>query len=102
MKKQVKAVLGLICYALGIIFALYVGFWQMICRPLAGLYFALVAGELTLSMILACAVKLLFSTTFAGLIWCIGYIGYNYFKGTEDPDWETLEEQRRCRDSTGA
>ena len=41
-------------------------------------------------------------TTLAGLIWCIGYIGYNHFKGTEDPDWEVLEEQRRYRDSTSA
>lgn len=102
MKKHVKAVLGLICYGLGIVLALYVGLWHMICRPVAGLYFAFVAGELTLSMILACSVKVLFSTTFAGLIWCIGYIGYNYFKGTEDPDWEELEEQRRYRDSTSA
>lgn len=102
MKKQVKAVLGLICYGLGIVLALYVGFWQMICRPLVGLYAALIAGELTFSMILACAAKLLFSTTLAGLIWCIGYIGYNYFKGTEDPDWEALEEQERCSDSTSA
>lgn len=102
MKKHMKMILGLICYGLGIIFALYVGLWQMICRPLAGLYYAFAAGEITLAMILACAVKILFSTTFAGLIWCIGYIGYNYFKGTEDPDWEALEEQRRCSDSTSA
>ena len=58
--------------------------------------------ELTLSLIIACAIKILFSTTLAGLIWCIGYIGYNHFKGTEDPDWEVLEEQRRYRDSTSA
>ena len=49
-------------------------------------------------------VKILFSTTLTGLIWCIGYIGYNHFKGTEDPDWDKLnplndtndyEEERR-------
>ena len=74
----------------------------MICRPLGAIYFAFVNGELTLSLIIACAIKILFSTTLAGLIWCIGYIGYNHFKGTEDPDWEVLEEQRRYRDSTSA
>ena len=38
-------------------------------------------------------VKILFSTTMAGLIWCIGYIAYNHFKGTQDPDWETMEKE---------
>ena len=33
MKKQIKSVLGLICYGFGIVFATYVGLWQMICRP---------------------------------------------------------------------
>lgn len=102
MKKQVNAVLGLICYASGVILGVYVGLWQMICRPLCELYYAFSAGELTLALIIACAIKILFSTTLAGLIWCIGYIGYNHFKGTEDPDWDALEEQRRCRDSTSA
>ena len=102
MKKQIKSVLGLICYGFGIVFATYVGLWQMICRPLGAIYFAFVNGELTLSLIIACAIKILFSTTLSGLIWCIGYIGYNHFKGTEDPDWEVLEEQRRYRDSTSA
>ena len=40
----------------------------------------------------------------AGLIWCIGYIAYNHFKGTQDPDWETMEkeymaEKRREREA---
>ena len=26
-------------------------------------------------------------------MWCIGYIGYNFFRGTEDPDWNTIEEK---------
>ena len=40
-------------------------------------------------------IKIAFSTTFGGLVWCIGYIGYNHFKGTEDPDWEAIEERWR-------
>lgn len=102
MKKQMNTLLGLICYILGILFSLYVGFWKMICLPLQALYSAFVGGTLSWSLIVACGVKVLLSTTLAGLIWCIGYIGYNYFKGTEDPDWEALEEQRRYRDSKSA
>jgi hypothetical protein len=41
-------------------------------------------------MVFLCGVKILLSTTFAGLVWCIGYIGCNYFKGEEDPDWGEL------------
>jgi hypothetical protein len=33
------------------------------------------------------------STTFAGLVWCIGYIGYNYFGAQDDPDWEILNSR---------
>ena len=27
------------------------------------------------------------------MIWCIGYIAYNHFKGTQDPDWEAMEKE---------
>jgi hypothetical protein len=40
-------------------------------------------------------IKILFSTTITGLIWCLGYIAYNYFKGNEDPDWDAIEEERQ-------
>ena len=40
-------------------------------------------------------VKMIVSTTVAGLIWCIGYIAYNHFKGTEDPDWDELKAKHR-------
>ena len=46
-----------------------------------------------LTLLAVCVVKILFSTTMAGLIWCIGYIAYNHFKGTQDPDWETMEKE---------
>ncbi|MCM1283870.1 MAG: hypothetical protein NC180_02980 [Muribaculaceae bacterium] len=99
MKKRINMALGFICYALGVLTALYVGLWKMVCLPLQALYMAFTGGEMTLSLIIACGVKILFSTTLMGLIWCIGYIGYNHFKGTEDPDWDAIEKKRSCRDS---
>ena len=53
--------------------------------------------SLTLTLLLKSIIKIAFSTTFAGLVWCIGYIGYNHFKGTEDPDWAAIEERWRAK-----
>jgi len=32
-------------------------------------------------------------------VWCIGYIGYNFFKGNEDPDWAAIEARFRNKHS---
>ena len=34
MKKKVSHILGVLCYALGIFFALYVGGWLMLIKPI--------------------------------------------------------------------
>ena len=83
MKKKCDKLLGILCYALGILAALYVGGYHM----------------LTLPLLLKSIIKIAFSTTFAGLVWCIGYIGYNFFKGNEDPDWAAIEARFRNKHS---
>ena len=85
MKKHINALLGFVCYTIGVIAAAYYGLWKMLVLPLHTLAVSFLAGDLN--------VKILFSTTMAGLIWCIGYIAYNHFKGTQDPDWETMEKE---------
>lgn len=80
MKKKCDKLLGILCYALGILAALYVGGWLMLIKPIHVIIIA-------------------FSTTFAGLVWCIGYIGYNFFKGNEDPDWAAIEARFRNKHS---
>lgn len=97
MKKKVSQILGVLCYALGIFFALYVGGWLMLIKPIHMLMDAFANNSLTLSLLLKSIIKIAFSTTFAGLVWCIGYIGYNHFKGTEDPDWAAIEERWRAK-----
>lgn len=99
MKKRINMALGFLCYAFGVLVALYVGFWKMVCIPVQDLYCALTGGQITWTLLLTCAVKIMFSATLAGAIWCIGYIGYNHFKGIEDPDWDALEAKRRKRDT---
>ena len=86
MKKHINALLGFVCYTIGVIAAAYYGLWKM-------LVLSFLAGDLNVTLLAVCVVKILFSTTMAGLIWCIGYIAYNHFKGTQDPDWETMEKE---------
>ena len=82
---------------------MYFGLWKMLLHPVLMMAAGFSAGTLTPHLVIACLIKILFSTTLTGLIWCIGYIGYNHFKGNEDPDWDQLnpvsdndyEEERR-------
>ena len=90
MKKNVQKILAKFCFLLGVLFALYYGGWKMFIKPVERLIVVGMAGELTLTFVLANLFTILMSTTVAGLVSCIGYIGYNYFKGTEDPDWSRL------------
>ncbi len=95
MKRRMKALAAQCCYLLGILGALYVGGWIMLLCPVHDLVRAFSTDALTLPLIFASFLKIAFSSTFAGLVWCIGYIGCNHFKGTEDPDWELLEKKNR-------
>lgn len=91
MKKWSK-LLGVICYALGVFFSLYVGGYLMLIKPVRELIYAFSADSLTFSLLIYNIIVIALSTTFAGFVWCIGYIGYNFFKGTDDPDWEAMEQ----------
>lgn len=100
MKKYIGWLMAWICYGLGIVAAAYYGLWVMLIYPFWTLVQAFTAGNLTFVLFLACAIKILLSLTLTGLIWCIGYIAYNYFRGNEDPDWEAMEQKQRndCRE----
>ena len=97
MKKHINALLGFVCYTIGVIAAAYYGLWKMLVLPLHTLAVSFLAGDLNVTLLAVCVVKILFSTTMAGLIWCIGYIAYNHFKGTQDPDWVLLFFQHSVR-----
>ncbi len=94
MKKKLRILAAQLCNLLGVLGGLYVGGWVLLLQPIHELVSSFNAHTLSWPMVLACLLKIAFSSTFAGLVWCIGYIGSNYFKGTEDPDWELLEEKK--------
>ena len=76
MKKKCNKLLGLLCYALGILAALYVGGYLMLIKPIHVIIMAFGNDMLTLPLLLKSIIKIAFSTTFAGLVWCIGYITF--------------------------
>lgn len=94
MKKKLQLFIGLLCYIVGIIISIYIGGVVMILHPVQSLYIGFLERSLDLRLIFVCGMKILLSTTIAGLIWCVGYIVLNYCKGTEDPDWDEIEERK--------
>lgn len=97
MKKKWSMILGIICYAIGVFSSIYVGGWLMLIQPIHTLIISYNDKSLSFSMLIMCIVKIALSSTFAGFVWCIGYIGYNHFQGTEDPDWEAIEKRWKER-----
>ena len=95
MKKKWNLLLGIICYALGVFLTIYIGGWVMLIQPVHLLLTAFSAKTLTFMMLVNCIIKIALSTTVGGFLWCLGYIGFNYFRGTEEPDWEQLERKRK-------
>lgn len=95
MKKKWSKLLGTLCYTAGVFFALYIGGWIMMIQPAKTLVVAISFRKLTLPLLVKNLILILLSTTVGGFLWCIGYVGYNFFKGDEDPDWDTLEMRWR-------
>lgn len=94
MKKKINKFFAYLCVIIGTFLSAYVGIWLLLVKPLELLLVSFSEGKLTMSILLTCVLKIAFSMTFAGLVWCIGYVGYNHFIGTEDPDWEAIERER--------
>lgn len=100
MNRKMKILLALMCYACGAFAAIYIGGWIMLFKPLRLLISSYCTGTLGISILIHCVFKIILSTTVGGLVWCIGYMGCNYFRGTED-EYDRLlaaeEEQRKKR-----
>ena len=59
MKKQVNKMLGFVCYIIGVVCSVYFGLWKMLLIPLRMLYVAAVNGELSATLVIACAIIML-------------------------------------------
>lgn len=95
MDKKWRVIMATICYILGVLASIYVGGWIMLIKPIRLLMFAYSAGTMNLHMLVVCIVKIALSTTVAGLVWCVGYIACNCFRGTEDEYDRILAKERK-------
>ena len=57
MKKKCDKLLGILCYALGILAALYVGGWLMLIKPIHVIIIAFGNDMLTLPLLLKSIIK---------------------------------------------
>lgn len=73
-QRKIRKAAGCISVLLGSVLAVYVGIWRMIIRPLAGLYLAVKAGELTVFYFITVLIKCGLSLTVGGFIWSVGYM----------------------------
>lgn len=89
---QLNKFLKYFSFVMGYVVAFYIGLYLMLIAQIIKIARLLYLRKLTVSIFLISSAKILLSTTVNGGIWCIGYIGYNHFKGTKDPDYEKLEE----------
>ncbi len=71
---KIRKAAGYFSVLLGSVLAVYVGIWRMIIRPLAGLYLAVKAGELTVFYVITVFIKCGLSLTVGGFIWSVGYM----------------------------
>ena len=60
MKKHINALLGFVCYTIGVIAAAYYGLWKMLVLPLHTLAVSFLAGNLNVTLLAVCVVKILF------------------------------------------
>ena len=50
MKKHINALLGFVCYTIGVIAAAYYGLWKMLVLPLHTLAVSFLAGDLNITL----------------------------------------------------
>lgn len=51
MKKHINALLGFVCYTIGVIAAAYYGLWKMLVLPLHTLAVSFLAGDLNITLL---------------------------------------------------
>lgn len=83
MKNSWKIIAAFVCQILGVLGWIYFGAWMILTKPVKALVLAYMAGQLSLGKLLTAFVQGFLYLSFAGAVWCVGYILSNRFKRTE-------------------
>ncbi len=84
MNRNIRMILAVIVYIIGLAASIYVGGWVMIIKPVKGAIAAYFVGTLTFRQLVITIIKCACSTTVAGLIWVIGYVASNHVFDSRD------------------
>ncbi len=88
--KKIRMFFARLCYTAGVVAGIYVGGWKLLILPLRQLLAAIARHTMTSHFLMVCVIKMVLSFTVGGFLFCVGYIGYNAFKGKEEPDWDAI------------
>lgn len=84
MKKTAKKVMAILLSLFGTLLALYVGGYWLLIRPIHNLYLGYLHHSLSLPLLLNSFVRIFFSATVFGSIWCIFDILAGFFREEEE------------------
>ena len=84
MKKTAKKVMAILLSLFGTLLALYVGGYWLLIRPIHNLYLGYMHHSLSLALLLNSFVRIFFSATVFGSIWCIFDILAGFFREEEE------------------
>ena len=80
MKKNVRKIIAVLLGLLGTILAIYIGGYWLFIRPVRYLYVGFLAGTLTKKSLIICIIKIFWSSTAGGGIWCAFDIFAGHFR----------------------
>lgn len=92
MRFSWKTAAAMICSFLGLMGWCYVGGYMILTKPLKDLVLSFAAGDFSFVKILAALVQAFLYLSLAGAVWCIGYMGSDYFKTWEKDSREKKEQ----------
>lgn len=84
MNRNIRMIISVAVYFIGLAIAIYVGGWLMLIKPIKRTIVAYTLGTLTLPQLVVTVVKCLCSLTVTGFIWCLGYIASNRVYDSRD------------------
>ncbi len=84
MSRNIRIVLSVSIYLLGLAASIYVGGWVMLLKPVKETITAYALGALTMPQLVISVLKCICSMTVAGLIWCLGYMASNHIFDSRD------------------
>ena len=84
MKKTLRKAIAILLSLGGTLLALYVAGYWLFVRPIHNLYLGYTAHAITLPLLLNSFIRVFFSATVFGAIWCLFDILAGFFRDDED------------------